>query len=111
VIQFIVDELLRHKDLAERYDLKGSKIAHALVSLGGYRKYEASRIVFVIFSGDVPILCVKFYKDRKSNALLERESQIQKTMYERYKNLRIPAVAGLFEINGFKVMVEEMCIG
>jgi hypothetical protein len=111
MIELIINELLNNEDVVQKYNLNRSTISYIPTSKSPYRNYLRSRFSYIILSGASPALCVRFYNDKNSNALLEREYDIQRTIYTKYKNLKIPHPVALFEINGCKVMVEEAFLG
>jgi len=111
MIELIISKLLNDEDIAQKYNLNRSTISYMPTSTSRYKHYVHSRFNYTIFSDASPVLCVRFYSDKNSNARLEREYDIQRTIYTKYTNLKIPYPVSLFEINGRKVMVEEAFAG
>ncbi len=110
MIELIIDRVMNDKDIVEQYNLN-SVISYRKTHTSMCRSYERIRSIFIIFSHGIPVLSVKFYNDKKSNTMLEREFNLQKTMFEKYKDLTIPVPVGLFEIDGLSVMIEEAVDG
>jgi|GEM_PF-6081578 len=111
MIELVINKLLNDEDIAQKYNLNRSTISYVLTSRSPYRNYLHSRFNYTILSGASPVLCVRFYSDNNSNIRLEREFDIQRNIYTKYTNLKIPCPVSLFEINGCEVMVEEAFLG
>lgn len=111
MIERIINKLLNDEDIAQKYNLNRSTISYMLTSTSAYKHYVHSRFNYTIFSDASPVLCIRFYSDKNSNVRLEREFDIQRTIYMKYTNLKIPYPIALFEIDGCKVMVEEAFLG
>jgi hypothetical protein len=107
MIELIINKILSEQDIAQEYNLNSTTIGYILISKSPYRNYLHYRFSYIILRGSSPVLCVRFYKDRNSNIRLEREFDIQRAIYNKYTNLKIPYPVVLFEINGHKVMLEE----
>ena len=85
MIEPVIDKLLNDKDIAQKYNLNRSTVSYILISKSPYRNFLHSRFNYTILSDASPVLCVRFYNDKNSNTRLDREFDIQRTIYEVQK--------------------------
>ncbi len=113
MIDLIITELKRNPGIRECYGNLDS-LHYALISTGGYRRYEKSRVVFILFTeSGIPIFVVKLYKAVTMNGQIEKEYSAQLQVYNTFSpnRLKIPRPLTLLDVNGYKVIVEEACPG
>ena len=91
---------------------KVPKFHYVLISGQGYRKYERGRVKFLVFSDKgVPVMLVRFYKDKSANIMIRTEFERQKLFFEMCEGVAIPRPVVLANINGLNVMAEEALSG
>ncbi len=111
IVELVINKLMNDEAIVKKYNLKRSTVSYSLISKSVCRNYQSIRFNFVIHSNRIPILVVKFYNDKHSNPLIERELHIRQTIFVKYRNVRTANPLALLEINGLKVIVEEACEG
>jgi hypothetical protein len=104
MIKLIIDKLI-HDSKYDKYFDTNKKLSYVMISTGGYRPYEKSRIIFLILQDDVPSLVVKFYK--QPNGLIQNEFTKQEIIYKKCGGKGISKPLGVLIINDFEIMVEE----
>ena len=104
MIKLIIDKLI-HDSKYDKYFDTNKKLSYVMISTGGYRPYEKSRIVFLILQDDLPSLVVKFYK--QPNGLIQNEFKTQEIIYKKCEGKGISKPLGLLIVNDFEIMVEE----